>query len=223
MGFKSSSNNNCPTKTVALKCLHNSQNNISKLLDEIELQVKLYYTNTPLCYGISKDAANNYLIVMQYATDGNLHDYLQDNFGELDWEKKLRIIYDVSEALREIHKANFNEATIDIITEIMKGGRPYIPTSSSSKEKYNIPKVIADCIKKCWDEDKDKRPDIVTLNNFFKDLLIINKDYKKWKPYREKDDGDDDDVESCCNSCREINITDYVTTQWDLTIPERVP
>ncbi|CAJ0828962.1 11057_t:CDS:2, partial [Entrophospora sp. SA101] len=72
-------------------------------------------------------------------------------------------------------------------------------------------------------EDKDKRPDIVTLNNFFKDLLIINKDYKKWKPYREKNDGDDDDVESCCNSCREINITDYVTTQWDLTIPERVP
>ncbi|CAJ0745862.1 10034_t:CDS:2 [Entrophospora sp. SA101] len=137
-----------PTKTVALKCLYNSQNNISKLLDE---------------------------------------------------------------------------ATIDIITEIMKGGRPYIPTSSSSKEKYNIPKVIADCIKKCWDEDKDKRPDIVTLNNFFKDLLIINKDYKKWKPYREKNDGDDDDVESCCNSCREINITDYVTTQWDLTIPERVP
>ncbi|CAJ0764462.1 14786_t:CDS:1, partial [Entrophospora sp. SA101] len=130
------------------------------------------------------------------------------------------IMWQVCTGKRPFHDQK-NEATIDIITEIMKGGRPYIPTSSSSKEKYNIPKVIADCIKKCWDEDKDKRPDIVTLNNFFKDLLIINKDYKKWKPYREKNDGDDDDVESCCNSCREINITDYVTTQWDLTIPER--
>ncbi|CAB5357048.1 unnamed protein product [Rhizophagus irregularis] len=44
---------------------------------------------------------------MEYASNGDLHKYLQKNFTEIDWRKKLAILYNITNGLLDIHNANF--------------------------------------------------------------------------------------------------------------------
>jgi len=38
------------------------------------------------------------MLVMQYASEGDLHNYLQKHFTEITWDKdKLRILYQISD------------------------------------------------------------------------------------------------------------------------------
>ncbi|PKK76138.1 kinase-like protein, partial [Rhizophagus irregularis] len=47
------------------------------------------------------------MLVMEYANDGDLHKYLQKNFVDITWNKKLYILWKISEGLSVIHKKNF--------------------------------------------------------------------------------------------------------------------
>ncbi|CAB5369389.1 unnamed protein product [Rhizophagus irregularis] len=44
---------------------------------------------------------------MQYASEGNLHKYLQKEFTAIDWKQKTRILKDISSGLFTIHDSNF--------------------------------------------------------------------------------------------------------------------
>ncbi|CAB5367543.1 unnamed protein product [Rhizophagus irregularis] len=45
---------------------------------------------------------------MQYAKEGDLHKWLQKSFADVTWnKKKLSILWQISEGLETIHKANF--------------------------------------------------------------------------------------------------------------------
>jgi serine/threonine protein kinase len=51
-------------------------------------------------YGISQDIeTKDYMLVMKYASGGNLHNYLQKNFNGITWNKKLHILWKISEGL----------------------------------------------------------------------------------------------------------------------------
>ena len=48
--------------------------------------------------GFTKDPeSKDYMIVMQYASGGDLHNYLQENFTKFTWKQKLRILLQISE------------------------------------------------------------------------------------------------------------------------------
>ncbi|RIA80179.1 kinase-like domain-containing protein [Glomus cerebriforme] len=47
------------------------------------------------------------MLIMDYAMEGNLHDYLQKKFVNINWTIKIRILREISEGLRNIHDANF--------------------------------------------------------------------------------------------------------------------
>ena len=56
-------------------------------------------------YGITQDLeTHSYMMVLQYARDGNLREYLKINFNNINWEKKLRNLWNLSLNLRDIHK-----------------------------------------------------------------------------------------------------------------------
>ncbi|RHZ87166.1 hypothetical protein Glove_40g101 [Diversispora epigaea] len=56
-------------------------------------------------YGITQDPeTNSYMMVLQYAEDGNLREYLKINFNNINWLQKLRNLYYLSYGLMEIHK-----------------------------------------------------------------------------------------------------------------------
>ena len=50
-------------------------------------------------YGITKDPeSNDYMLVMKHASGGNLHQYLQEKFTTITWNKeKLSILLQISE------------------------------------------------------------------------------------------------------------------------------
>ena len=50
------------------------------------------------CYGITKDPnENDYLLVFDYAPNGDLHNNLSKNFKEITWENKIGSLYYISE------------------------------------------------------------------------------------------------------------------------------
>ncbi|GBB95919.1 hypothetical protein RclHR1_26430003 [Rhizophagus clarus] len=56
------------------------------------------------CYGISQEPqTNNYILVMQYASEGNLRNYLSTSFAKFDWWKKVNMLRDIVLGLQSIH------------------------------------------------------------------------------------------------------------------------
>ncbi|POG73427.1 kinase-like domain-containing protein, partial [Rhizophagus irregularis DAOM 181602=DAOM 197198] len=68
------------------------------------------------------------MLIMKYASGGNLHDYLQKNFKDIIWNKKLYILWQISAGLHTIHEVNF-------IHRDLHSGNMLLETESSSKWK----------------------------------------------------------------------------------------
>jgi serine/threonine protein kinase len=51
-------------------------------------------------FGFTKDprvdGLDSYILVMEYATSGDLHKYLQKNFIEIKWREKISILYNIT-------------------------------------------------------------------------------------------------------------------------------
>ncbi|GBB92298.1 hypothetical protein RclHR1_00020001 [Rhizophagus clarus] len=96
-----------PNKTVALKCLHAStQNVINKFLNEVkEYSVNCYDNNILSIYGISQiPDTGEYICVLEYATGGNLNNWVNNNYKIFTWSIKTRILFNISRGLKNIHR-----------------------------------------------------------------------------------------------------------------------
>ncbi|CAG8769543.1 24497_t:CDS:2, partial [Dentiscutata erythropus] len=61
--------------------------------------------NVAKFYGVSKGQIKHFMI-LEYAKDGNLRDYLRQNFKNLDWKKKISIGKQIANGLKAIHDQN---------------------------------------------------------------------------------------------------------------------
>ncbi|GBC38285.2 kinase-like domain-containing protein [Rhizophagus irregularis DAOM 181602=DAOM 197198] len=98
-------------ETVILKRFINSKDIDKHFLNELKsnqhcYQIKHHIIKT---YGFTKDPElDDYILVMQYANGGDLHKWLQKSFADITWhKKKLSILWQISEGLETIHKANY--------------------------------------------------------------------------------------------------------------------
>ncbi|EXX72161.1 polo kinase CDC5 [Rhizophagus irregularis DAOM 197198w] len=58
------------------------------------------------CHGLTQDPSDgNYMLVMN-KMDLNLREYLQQNYNQLTWERKIQFIYYITNALKGIHDEN---------------------------------------------------------------------------------------------------------------------
>src|SRR5688572_18735157 len=56
------------------------------------------------CYGITKDPkTNNFMMIMNYAKNGNLRHYLNKYFNSMKWSVKLMILRSIANGLKDIH------------------------------------------------------------------------------------------------------------------------
>ncbi|GBB98678.1 hypothetical protein RclHR1_00330005 [Rhizophagus clarus] len=99
-------------KTVILKRFENSKNNGKYFLNELKsFQHCLieYDSHIIKTYGFTKDPElEDYILVLEYASGGDLHKYLQKNFTKVTWNKqKPEILWDISMGLEHIHKKKF--------------------------------------------------------------------------------------------------------------------
>ncbi|CAG8849105.1 21313_t:CDS:2, partial [Gigaspora margarita] len=95
-------------ETVALKCLHNGfaydiQNYDDEFIREVKNLTKVNnHDNITRFLGITKDYANKRCyMVLQFASKGNLRDYLHDHFAELDWSAKIKMAKEITSTLNK--------------------------------------------------------------------------------------------------------------------------
>ncbi|GBB94555.1 hypothetical protein RclHR1_02380014 [Rhizophagus clarus] len=89
---------------VALKCFDGSQDFSSDFLNEIKTHWGLYSQPQFLrCYGITQLQNGEFMMVMQYASFGDLRLHLQRNRIS-SWKDKIRILKQIARGLAELHK-----------------------------------------------------------------------------------------------------------------------
>ncbi|UZO14440.1 uncharacterized protein OCT59_005897 [Rhizophagus irregularis] len=103
-----------PNQKVALKRLHNSQNITRNFLSEVKAYSTSYSNpidNNPFnsggilkIYGISQNpATKDYIIVLQYANEGNFENY-KDVSKDWYWFERLYILRNIIKGLEKIHE-----------------------------------------------------------------------------------------------------------------------
>ncbi|RHZ51624.1 hypothetical protein Glove_476g37 [Diversispora epigaea] len=91
---------------VALKRFDNFVN-FYDVLNEMEIHLKTWTGDSSSIqfYGITQDPeTHSYMMVLKYAKEGNLREYLKINFNNINWLQKLCNLYNLSLRLRNIHK-----------------------------------------------------------------------------------------------------------------------
>ncbi|PKC09004.1 HCP-like protein [Rhizophagus irregularis] len=87
---------------VALKSL-----NPKELIQEIKQICKVNnHPNINHLLGTTKDTFGNDILVLEYANEGNLRDYLKNQFAKLNWSKKIDMALDVTQGLMCLHSKN---------------------------------------------------------------------------------------------------------------------
>uniref|UniRef100_U9UTI0 Protein kinase domain-containing protein n=1 Tax=Rhizophagus irregularis (strain DAOM 181602 / DAOM 197198 / MUCL 43194) TaxID=747089 RepID=U9UTI0_RHIID len=88
---------------VALKALSDSKDVSLEFIREITFHRDLNSGSIIKLYGITQDPeTKNYMMVLEYAENGGLRNYLDHN--KLNWEKKIRNIHYIALGLVEIHQ-----------------------------------------------------------------------------------------------------------------------
>ncbi|PKC58200.1 kinase-like protein [Rhizophagus irregularis] len=99
------------SESVILKKFKNSKDTSRYFLNELKSYQYCYEIKHHIIrvHGVTKDfKLGEYMLVMQYASGGDLHNWLQKNFANITWNKeKLMILWQISEGLETIHKADY--------------------------------------------------------------------------------------------------------------------
>ncbi|CAB5185778.1 unnamed protein product [Rhizophagus irregularis] len=113
-------------------------------------------------HGFTKDPKfDDYILVMQYASGGDLHKYLREQFTNITWDKrKISILWQIAKGLETIHNAKF----IHQRPEITK----------------DTPECYANIMKSCWDPDPEKRPSITEIRKILSKWYCRNKDLEQF-------------------------------------------
>ncbi|RHZ64791.1 hypothetical protein Glove_320g37 [Diversispora epigaea] len=91
--------------SVALKKFDNFVD-FNDVLNEMEIHLKTLNGIISIrFYGITQDPeTHSYMMVLEYAKDGNLREYLKINFNNINWLQKLDSLWNLSYNLMNIHK-----------------------------------------------------------------------------------------------------------------------
>ncbi|RHZ79181.1 hypothetical protein Glove_151g43 [Diversispora epigaea] len=94
---------------VALEKFDSNFANLNEdFLNEMTIHLKTKNTTTYSSirfYGITQDPEKNeYIMVLEYMPDGNLRDYLKNNFNNINWKQKLGYLRRLASDFEDLHK-----------------------------------------------------------------------------------------------------------------------
>ncbi|RHZ43257.1 hypothetical protein Glove_815540g2 [Diversispora epigaea] len=162
----------------------NNENNMA-----IHLRTLTEYASIRF-YLITHDPeTHSYMMVLQYGQDGNLREYLKNNFNNINWERKLDNLQELSGRVlsgdEEYTKAADVYSFGTISYEIVAGFPPYpnIPHDKALAMKicnglrpnipFHIPKLITRMIIRCWDARVTHRPTFKELHEICGNTIVI--------------------------------------------------
>ncbi|KAG9296758.1 hypothetical protein G9A89_001390 [Geosiphon pyriformis] len=93
-----------PDGKFVLKSIPNSKQITEELLKEITNGITCITPETINYYGLSLNPdTHDLLIIMKFAKNGNLHQYLRKHFDEMTWEEKFETLQRIANGLARIH------------------------------------------------------------------------------------------------------------------------
>ncbi|CAB5385422.1 unnamed protein product [Rhizophagus irregularis] len=117
-----------PNRIIALKYLYNSQNISDKFLNEVKKYSINKTSNILNIYGISQNPdTKEYIMVLQYAKEGNFNRWINKNYEYFNWRDKLSALLNIINGLKEIHQKSivhrdFHTGNILFLSEIYNFG-----------------------------------------------------------------------------------------------------
>ncbi|CAB4495527.1 unnamed protein product [Rhizophagus irregularis] len=151
---------------------YNIQEIVKEIVNELKLhrQMKSYENIIHFCGVTTKNRNDNskkYQLVMEYADDGTLRNYLKENFDKLTWNDKLNLALQLARAVLCLHDEgithrDLNPNNVLVHQEILQGLR--------EKPIPNTPEDYLRLYTECWDNEPDNRP---TINEVITKLNII--------------------------------------------------
>ncbi|CAG8632522.1 10289_t:CDS:2, partial [Ambispora gerdemannii] len=86
------------------------------------------YSRVLQSYGITKEnTSDDYMIVMEFASDGDIRKYIHNNFNNLSWRKRIEYLEEIAHGLANLHEDN-------IVHENIKS---WLTTSEFTKEIWD--------------------------------------------------------------------------------------
>ncbi|PKY24723.1 kinase-like protein [Rhizophagus irregularis] len=164
-------------KPVALKSLIGSvidENIIKNFVKELKLlRMVSYHDNINRFLGITKDNTG-YVMVLEYANEGNLKEYLEKKFDSLQWENKIQMALDITCGLLCLHLRNIIHRDLHSKNILVNDGKLLIAdfglskqltevTSNSTSNRMGIIEYVEPQCIKCVNYVKDKRSDVYSL------------------------------------------------------------
>ncbi|RIB17617.1 kinase-like domain-containing protein [Gigaspora rosea] len=129
--------------TVALKCLKADtivdERNIKDFIYELKLLQRVSnHPNVIAFYGVTKDSNGYYNMILQYASDGTLREYLTANFTKLQWTDKLCIAKKIAFGLLFLHENNILHRDLHLKNILIHQRQPKITYFGLSRQINEI-------------------------------------------------------------------------------------
>ncbi|GBC01762.1 hypothetical protein RclHR1_04320003 [Rhizophagus clarus] len=178
---------------IEKKTLKIEKDDIIKFVNELKLvRMVDFHQNVNSFLGIAKDDIGNYIMVLEYANEGNLRDYLKEKFDSLQWKNKVQMALDITCGLnclhskdiihRDLHSKNILVHDGVLFWEITSGRPPFsnrddqsifalchhICSGHREEPIEGTPLKYQQLYQKCWDGDPESRPDV---NQVYDEIL----------------------------------------------------
>ncbi|CAB4485400.1 unnamed protein product [Rhizophagus irregularis] len=182
------------TGLVALKIIINKNSNeLNEANDEIVKELKLlrevdYHPKINRCLGITKDS-KNYILVMEYANEGNLRDFLNKKFTSLKWSDQIQMALDITSGLKFLHSKEIIHRDLHSKNILVNNGKLLIADLGLSKKLAEVttnslgdredtiegtPPKYKDLYQQCWDDEPKSRPNIGEVHEILSQLITID-------------------------------------------------
>ncbi|RGB29780.1 kinase-like domain-containing protein [Rhizophagus diaphanus] len=180
---------------IALKTLidHSSvdENSMNKFVKELKnLKEASFHQNINKFFGISKEPlSNKYAMILEFANQGNLREYLKNSFKFLLWSDKIQMSLDIVSGLKYLHSKQIIHRDLHAKNILVDNNRLMIADFGTSKQlsestpnstnstanglgmaEYNEPQLF-----KIVNYKKDKKSDIYSLGSHISYLDIREK------------------------------------------------
>ncbi|KAF0463065.1 kinase-like protein [Gigaspora margarita] len=159
------------------------ENTIINFIRELQiLQRVSFHPNIVQFYGVTKDSAGDYHMILKFACDGNLRTYLKAKFLELRWNDKLRIAEEITTGLLYLHENDIIHRDLHSKNILIDQGKAMIADFGLSKQLedtslvtvsmvYGLPAYIdPQCYKVNTDSptyERCKKSDVYSLGVIF--------------------------------------------------------